>query len=250
MRGGGSGASSVQGRSRLGAAGHEGGAHLKHLAHVCDAGRVKAQRLVERTHTLPCPRGSMGGGDMWAGLGGARGAAAAAQAACRGRSRLETGAGGARAERTENMYCMSVTLDVSQLSGWLNALAYCRVQGEACREGGMRAGLGGVAGRRQRRKQRAGEVQTGDGGGRGTGGAHLEHVEHVCDAGRVKAQRLVERTRTLPSPRGSVQSGQHVGWAGRGRGAAAAQAACRRGPGWRRGAGHGRSAPGTCCTCL
>ena len=27
----------------------------------------------------------------------------------------------ARAECTENMYCMSVTLDVSKLSGWLNA---------------------------------------------------------------------------------------------------------------------------------
>ena len=29
-------------------------------------------------------------------------------------------------ERTENMYCMVVTLEVSKLSGWLNALAPCR----------------------------------------------------------------------------------------------------------------------------
>ena len=29
-------------------------------------------------------------------------------------------------ERTENMANMSVTLEVSKLSGWLNALAYCR----------------------------------------------------------------------------------------------------------------------------
>ena len=36
--------------------------------------------------------------------------------------------GRARAERTENMYPMSVTLDVSKLSGWLNADAYCRVE--------------------------------------------------------------------------------------------------------------------------
>ena len=42
--------------------------------------------------------------------------------------------GRARAERTANMYPMSVTLDVSRLSGWLNADAYCRAKGEA-REG-------------------------------------------------------------------------------------------------------------------
>ena len=39
--------------------------------------------------------------------------------------------GRARAERTENIDCMVVTLDVSKLSGWLNADAYCRVRGEA-----------------------------------------------------------------------------------------------------------------------
>ena len=33
--------------------------------------------------------------------------------------------GRARAERTRNMYSMSVTLDVSKLSGWLNARASC-----------------------------------------------------------------------------------------------------------------------------
>ena len=39
------------------------------------------------------------------------------------------GCGGARAraERTQNMACMFVTLDVSKLSGWLNAVADCRV---------------------------------------------------------------------------------------------------------------------------
>ena len=34
----------------------------------------------------------------------------------------------AGAERTENMQSMSVTLDVSRLSGWLNADALCRVK--------------------------------------------------------------------------------------------------------------------------
>ena len=36
----------------------------------------------------------------------------------------------ARAERTENMYAMSVTLDISRLSGWLNAVALCRAKVE------------------------------------------------------------------------------------------------------------------------
>ena len=39
--------------------------------------------------------------------------------------------GRARAERTENIHRMSVTLDVSRLSDWLNADAYCRVKREA-----------------------------------------------------------------------------------------------------------------------
>ena len=47
--------------------------------------------------------------------------------------------GGAGAERTQNMLAMVVTLDVSQLSGWLNAAAFCRVEMEACgKRGGMR----------------------------------------------------------------------------------------------------------------
>ena len=39
--------------------------------------------------------------------------------------------GRARAERTVNMYRMFVTLDVSKISGWLNADASCRVEREA-----------------------------------------------------------------------------------------------------------------------
>ena len=38
----------------------------------------------------------------------------------------------ARAERTWNMKPMLVTLDVSKLSGWLNAIAPCRVKRRAC----------------------------------------------------------------------------------------------------------------------
>ena len=39
--------------------------------------------------------------------------------------------GMARAERTEIMYAMSVTLDISRLSGWLSADAPCRVEEKA-----------------------------------------------------------------------------------------------------------------------
>ena len=39
------------------------------------------------------------------------------------------------AERTLNMWSMVVTLDVSKLSGWLNADASCRVERRACDAG-------------------------------------------------------------------------------------------------------------------
>ena len=52
------------------------------------------------------------------------------QAACRKAPTVEA-EGRARAERTRNMATMSVTPDVSKLSGWLNADAICRVKKEA-----------------------------------------------------------------------------------------------------------------------
>ena len=60
---------------------------------------------------------------------------AATQSACTGRARLKRLGGRARAERTENMAPISVTLDVSKLSGWWNALAPCRVERRACEAG-------------------------------------------------------------------------------------------------------------------
>ena len=48
------------------------------------------------------------------------------------RGRREDVGARARAERTENMADMVVTLDVSKLSGWLNAWAFCRVERQAC----------------------------------------------------------------------------------------------------------------------
>ena len=47
-------------------------------------------------------------------------------------ARLKAVGGRARAERTQNMAAMVVTLDVSKLSGWLNADADCRVKRRAC----------------------------------------------------------------------------------------------------------------------
>jgi len=54
--------------------------------------------------------------------------------------------GRARAERTANMIDMSVTLDVSRLSGWLNSYANCRVKREAW-EGPQHGNKGGRRGR-------------------------------------------------------------------------------------------------------
>ena len=50
----------------------------------------------------------------------------------RERGRLKAVGARARAERTENMLRMSVTLDVSELSGWLNTDALCRVERRVC----------------------------------------------------------------------------------------------------------------------
>ena len=71
----------------------------------------------------------------------------------------EVGVAGARVERTANMACMVekvVTLEMSQLSGWLNSTADCRVEREACgKRSGMRSrATGGGVWRRRRRKQR------------------------------------------------------------------------------------------------
>eukprot|EP00964_Phaeocystis_antarctica_P081070 scaffold50683_cov52-Phaeocystis_antarctica.AAC.2 len=59
------------------------------------------------------------------GSGGSRQWTTAAHAACRGGRGCRLGAGHGE-ERTPNMRNMDVTLDVSKLSGWLNADAYCR----------------------------------------------------------------------------------------------------------------------------
>eukprot|EP00964_Phaeocystis_antarctica_P067084 scaffold40596_cov57-Phaeocystis_antarctica.AAC.1 len=96
------------------------------------------------------------------------------------------------------MPCMFVTLEVSKLSGWLNADADCRDSkgGHAVWGEGQRPGRREAAGNRGARSvQGRDRLQI---GGRARGGAHREHAGHGCDVGGVEAQRLVERIRILP----------------------------------------------------
>ena len=73
------------------------------------------------------------------------GAVAAARAACKGEGPTGGWGAGHAAERTANMALMSVTMDVSRLSGWLNASAPCaESKGSHEKERGMWAEKGGV----------------------------------------------------------------------------------------------------------
>ena len=73
------------------------------------------------------------------------------------RVRLKAEGARACAERTWNMPSMSVTLDVSKLSGWLNAVACCRVERRACDVGrGTAQEREGVRWRRRNQHARGG----------------------------------------------------------------------------------------------
>ena len=113
------------------------GAYQEHVAHVFDAGRVEGQRLVE----LPCVLPSRKEGTRCGTRCGPGDERAAVQAgACReGPDYIIVGA--AWEECTYNIQLMSLTLDVSRVSGWLNALAPCRdSKGGHTIRGDMRAG--------------------------------------------------------------------------------------------------------------
>ena len=111
------------------------------------------------------------------------GVGAAAQVTCREDPTGEWAQGHARS-RTVNMLLMLVTLDVSKLSGWLNASACCRVQ----RENTMRATW------RARRREGVGvaasvtcrEDPTGEWVAWARAEPHPKHVVHSCDFGRVE----------------------------------------------------------------
>eukprot|EP00964_Phaeocystis_antarctica_P017161 scaffold9465_cov50-Phaeocystis_antarctica.AAC.3 len=144
----------------------------------------------------------------------------------------------ARAERTSNMLRISMTLEVSRLSGWLNLFAPCREsKGGHTVRGEVRTGRSGrrwaTAGHAACRRARL-QIW-----GRARGRAHEEHVEHARDAGGVEAQRLVERLRILPRvERRAYDAGGGVAREAGARQATAMHAACRGGLDCRQGAGR------------
>ena len=144
------GARSVQRRARLQVGSRaRGGAHPEHGLHVRDAGGVEAQRLVERPRFLPIVERR-----AYVRCG------ARVQASRRGRRRPARAGEGSTAdwdrtgvERTRNIWDMSVTLEVSKLSDWLNADACCRESKEGHVERGEVCGSGAAGGGRPRRTQ-------------------------------------------------------------------------------------------------
>jgi len=102
------------------------------------------------------------------------------------------------------MPCMSVTLEVSRLRGWLNATAPCQVESGKYEEGEMPRVYGKIMGRCAGASsvQDTSQLEIGD---RARAEAHLEHEAHVRDAGGVETQWLVERRRILPSGKGKYE---------------------------------------------
>ena len=74
---------------------------------------------------------------------------------------------------------MVVTLEVSKLSGWLNALAYCRVEGRACDAGGRGASReagGPVVWWRHNKRHARGKGPTQGLGAKGTRGERTKNM--------------------------------------------------------------------------
>jgi len=120
-----------------------------------------------------------------------------------------------RRKRTANIPSMSVTLEVSKLSGWLKASASCRESKGGTSDKGTRRVWHGEMWHRGKGISAAhaacacvAQLGSGPGGRRRMQAeAHSEHAHHVCDAGGVKAQRLVKSLRILPSPKGATDRG-------------------------------------------
>ena len=91
------------------------GAHVEHVAHVCDAGCVEAERLVERRRALPSRKAGVRCGKRCGPGGGRALSGGDAIGMCTGRARLKAVGARARAERTWNMRYIFVTMEVSQL---------------------------------------------------------------------------------------------------------------------------------------
>ena len=215
------GASSVQGRARLQIKSKaRRGAHVEHIIHVCDAGRVEAQRLVESRRVLPrverraYDAGRAAGREVRE-VAGDRGARSV-----QWRARLQIGSrarGGAHPEH-EGHGCDAGGVEAQRLVERRRVLpsverrAHGAVRGAEYREAAGDRGARNVQGRAR--------LQIGS---RARGGAHEEHGAHVCDAGGVEAQRLVERRRMLPRVE------RRACGAGRGCGPADGRPTCRGG---------------------
>ena len=157
------------------------------------------------------------------------GGAVAAHVACKGGLDWSLWAQDTRAKCTLSMERMSVTRDVSKLSGWLNTFARCRVRKESTRCGaGCGPGGGEVGGAATAHAACKGRLDWSL-WAQGTGGVHVEHGVHGRDAGRVEAQRLVERLCFLPSRKGAYHVGRGRAGGGERGGAAVAHAACKGG---------------------
>ena len=83
-----------------------------------------------------------------------------------------------------NIHCMSVTLEVFQLSGWLKAVADCRgLQAGHTVRGGLWAGTREAASERGLHAAGRGEgCDCRDQGRSARGAAHVKHGAHVRDA--------------------------------------------------------------------
>jgi hypothetical protein len=121
------------------------GVHPEHRLHGRDLGGVEAHWLIERRRGLPIRREKHAmQTEVRAGRREGMGRRRRRRHA-RGRPDSRPGGRRARAERTWNIDRMVVTLEVSRLSGWLNADAVCRVErrgmrcGARCAPGGGRA---------------------------------------------------------------------------------------------------------------
>ena len=247
----GDGARSVQGWARLQIGSRaRRGAHREHFAHVCDAGRVEAQRLVERPRALPRVERKACGAGRGMGVGGQQAVDDRGARSVQGRARLQIGGrarGGAHLEHQVHV-CDAGGIEAQRLVERKRALP-SRKKGIRC---GERCGAGRGAGGRKgggcrRCKQR---VQ-----GRNRlqiGRANPEHLAHGCDLGRVEAQRLVDHPRALPRVK------RRACGAGRGIRVGVQQAVDDRGGKQRAregaaadwGQSTGRSARGTCRACL
>ena len=192
-------------------------AHLEHAAHVCDAGGVKAQRLVESIRILPSPKGGIRQGDDACGTRRCGTEGRANQQRTRRACVAQLGSVGRRRrrKRTLNMLLMSVTLEVSNFSGWLKALACCRVQraGHPTEGNAWHAKMWVEGWANNQQRTWCACVPAREWGQKVQAEAHIEHAVHSCDVGGVKAQRLVESSRILPSPKGGIRQRERV-WHG------------------------------------